>query len=440
MNELGELKGLKIVHLNVRSLLKKIDQVRLIIEDSGINILTISETWLQSHLNNSLVAIEGFQSFRLDRNCKRRSGSTKRGGGLISYVCTKYASSCEPIVDSDVSNEHIEAQWLYIHNENCKDVVVCNAYRPPQGDLKKAVTYLETGLNAFNIDKVDIFLLGDLNINYKNKRSPDYKRFSFFVQSNGFTQHINSTTRNNDKTKSLLDLAITNSKFVAHAGTLELFISDHQPIYIVHKKGRDTRESVKFEGRSYRNFKAGEFRDMLTELDWGDLYKLTDPGDAWNFILNNITAVLDVMCPVRTFHIKNYRPDWMTKELIEQIKDRDYFYKKAKSQGKVDDWNVAKHLRNVTNSNIRQAKKEFILKELELHDDNPKKFWKVIRKVVPSNKGEQSKEILLKHNGAKVNKDGVAQYINDYFINVGNLDTATPPPPPTQNTSQRPNT
>ena len=43
----------------------------------------------------------------------------------------------------------------------------------------------------------------------------------------------------------------------------------------------------------------------------------------------------------------------MTKELIEMIKDRDYFYKKAKTSGDDDYWRIAKHLRNITNLGIR---------------------------------------------------------------------------------------
>ena len=407
------------MHLNVRSLMKKIDQVRMLMEGSNIDVFTVSETWLKPHLNTSLVTLPNYQPFRLDRNFKNKP--KKKGGGLISYVSVKHASSCEVIDELNISNECIEAQWLYIYRPHCKNVIICNVYRPPSGDLKSAISYLDDCLKTLNLVKADLFLLGDFNINYRNKRSPDYKRFNFFAQSNSLTQHITSTTRNTDKTKSLLDLALTNSKFIDRAGTLEHYISDHQPIYIVHKKGRDNRQSVEFDGRSYRSFDSKKFRAQLLELEWEDLYQMTDPEEAWNFILKQITIVLNVMCPVRSFHIKNYRPDWMTKELIEQIKDRDYFYSKAKAQGDGDAWNVAKHLRNVTNSNIRQAKKDFILGELETHDDDPKKFWKVIQKVVPSKDGSTSRDILLKHDGSKIDRNKVAQYINDYFINVGNF-------------------
>ena len=106
----------------------------------------------------------------------------------------------------------------------------------------------------------------------------------------------------------------------------------------------------------------------------------------WELILQNIKSVLDTICPVRTFKIRNYRPDGITKELIEQVKDREYFNKKAKLLGDEDAWNIAKHLRNVTNANIRQVKREFILGELDTYADDPKRFWKIIHKVVQGKK------------------------------------------------------
>ena len=155
---------------------------------------------------------------------------------------------------------------------------------------------------------------------------------------------------------------------------------------------------------------------------WGGGLQNSIQNPTWDWILRNIVSTLDTMCPVRSFHIKNYRPDWMTKELIEQVKDRDYFYKQAKLTGDEDSWNIAKHLRNMTNFNIRQAKKDFILNELKEHDDDAKKFWKVIRKVIPSDKSPSSQNILLKHNGERIDRSEVATYINDYFINVGNFN------------------
>ena len=425
LSALGATKGLKIVHLNVRSIIKKVDQLRLYLTDSNIDIVTISESWLKSYAHSNLVSIPGFELLRQDRAAQVKSN--KRGGGLLTYMNCKYSSLYEPLNDLDASNEFIEAQWVLIHRPHCKNIVTCNVYRPPKGDLQKAVKYLDDCLKTVNLGKVDMFMLGDFNVNYQNKSSPDYKKLNFFAQSNGLTQHIMNTTRNTDKTKSLIDLALSNSKFVSHSGTLEHFISDHQPIYIIHKKGRDTRQSEEFTGRSYRNYDGEAFKQRLRALDWEGYYKILDPDRAWEFLLEGITAVLAVMCPVRTFKIKNYRPDWMTRELIEQVTDRDYFYRKAKNTGDIDSWNIAKHLRNTSNSNIRQAQKEFILSELKENEDNCKNVWKTIRKVIPSDKTPSCQDILLKNNGVKLGRSEVASHINDYFINVGNLSRPLAP-------------
>ena len=175
---LKHVKGFKVVHLNICSIVKKINQIRLLLRDVPTDILTISETWLQPHLDSGLLRMDGYKFFRSDR----RTGGTsrKRGGGLITYISSKYASQSEPLEDLDISNIHLEAQWTYIHRPNSKVIVVCNIYRPPSGDLNRAISYLDECLKSFNLNKTDIFLMGDFNVNYKNKKSPNYKKTPLF--------------------------------------------------------------------------------------------------------------------------------------------------------------------------------------------------------------------------------------------------------------------
>ena len=137
--------------------------------------------------------------------------------------------------------------------------------------------------------------------------------------------------------------------------------------------------------------------------------------------LDRLLPILDDMCPIRTFRIKNYRPVWITPELIEQIKDRDCFYNKAKLGKDEDHWNIAKHLRYTTNANIRQAKRDFVLSELDDCSTDYKKTGKTIRTVIPDDKGDARRDIILKDNGVKLAKQEVASYINNYFINIGKV-------------------
>ena len=170
---------------------------------------------------------------------------------------------------------------------------------------------------------------------------------------------------------------------------------------------------MEFSGRSYRNFDKALYKEQLLGCDWETFYDIDNPDKAWEYMLRQFVPILDQMCPTRMFKIKNYRPEWVTNELIEQIKDRDYFYKVAKETGDPDAWNIASHLRNVTNANIRSAKRDFILNELEDNKSDYKKFWKNIRRVMPDSKGDSRREIRLQGDEGDISREEVAQYIKD---------------------------
>ena len=78
--KIGAAKGFRIAHLNVRSLVKKIDQVRILLRDKPVDIFTVSETWLQPHLSTRLVEIDGYEVIRLDRGSGE---SNRRKGGAF---------------------------------------------------------------------------------------------------------------------------------------------------------------------------------------------------------------------------------------------------------------------------------------------------------------------------------------------------------------------
>nr|CAH7767653.1 unnamed protein product [Callosobruchus chinensis] len=78
-------KFLSICHLNVRSLLSDFDRFAQLINNK-FNIAAITETWLNSDIDDSTVSTEGYQLFLSDRG--------SRGGGVAIYYrshrrCTK---------------------------------------------------------------------------------------------------------------------------------------------------------------------------------------------------------------------------------------------------------------------------------------------------------------------------------------------------------------
>ena len=76
--ELETIKGLKIVHLNIRSLRYKINNLRTWVTQHKPNIITVSETWLYELISDASMKIDNYVLYRADRD--------QYGGGLATYV------------------------------------------------------------------------------------------------------------------------------------------------------------------------------------------------------------------------------------------------------------------------------------------------------------------------------------------------------------------
>lgn len=70
--------GLSICHINAQSLNNKIPEFRLTFENSGIDVICISETWFNESTTDGIIMLEGYTTYRADR--------VRHGGGVAIYV------------------------------------------------------------------------------------------------------------------------------------------------------------------------------------------------------------------------------------------------------------------------------------------------------------------------------------------------------------------
>ena len=111
-------KDLFISHLNIRSLLPKLDELRTFLHEyKCAHLFGVSETWLTDSVCDGLVGINGFQTHRRDRG--------GRGGGLLVYVSEHVTS----IRRRDLEDPEIEALWIQVKIKKSW-LTICNTYRP----------------------------------------------------------------------------------------------------------------------------------------------------------------------------------------------------------------------------------------------------------------------------------------------------------------------
>ena len=117
VSEFLSCKGLKMVHLNVRSLLPKIDVIRNDLLCDDIDILTLSETWLHPSIPSGLLAASNYTLHRLDRLGDEQGQKTK-GGGVCAYI--RKNLNFRLLEELNYSDKHKELQFVVVSSNNAK--------------------------------------------------------------------------------------------------------------------------------------------------------------------------------------------------------------------------------------------------------------------------------------------------------------------------------
>ena len=113
--------GLKLAHINARSLYPKLDEIREIVIKSNIDILCISETWLDNTILNSEISIPGYSIARNDRN--------REGGGVLMYLRDGISYTIRHDIMS-CSNTAVENIWVELQLLKNMPCLMC-CYVPP---------------------------------------------------------------------------------------------------------------------------------------------------------------------------------------------------------------------------------------------------------------------------------------------------------------------
>ena len=141
-------KGFKIMHLNIRSLIKKIDQFRIYASNNQYDIMCINETWLDDKISDLEVGIDGYDLLRKDRK--------RTGGGVAMYI----RSSINYKIRQDVMPDYLELITVEIIKPKAKPFLLNTWYRPPDMPMEAFNDY-ELCLQKMDCENKEIICIGD---------------------------------------------------------------------------------------------------------------------------------------------------------------------------------------------------------------------------------------------------------------------------------------
>ena len=258
------------IHLNINSILPKIDEIRYIAKLTNATVIGLSETKLDNAVLSSELEIEGYDLVRSDRS--------RRGGGVACFVKNSISYNRKP--NFCINTESI---FIEIFLPKSKPVLIGILYRPP--DKYDFVNCLERTFSDTNVfESQECYLLGDININLQpkdkeifrhkpantiNKEIPHLTRsYLEFCFTHSLEQIITRPTRITDQTATLIDHILTNSPDkVSQSGVIDLGLSDHDLIYCTRKTSLPkSHKHNEIFVRSLKRYSAEKFLEILREI------------------------------------------------------------------------------------------------------------------------------------------------------------------------------
>ena len=403
-------KGVKIAHLNCSSLTKNIDEIRMIVKQTHLDILTLSETHLCDFIENSEISCEGYFIERRDRN--------RSGGGVVIYI----KEDIDYTVRNDLFVQDLEMIIIEVKRPRTRSMFIVNWYRPPNANVANFQLF-ETVLERLDLTSRECIILGDMNCDVMKIDKPHHtKRLCEIMKRFNYKQLISSPTRVTKDTGTLIDLIWTNEpEKISRADVIETAFSDHYFVYCAVGKGNGYKENEhRYKvGRKMNKVNTEKLREDVAAISWEEVESIDDAVEAYDIFEKEMLRVIDKHAPVKKSRIKKKESPWITNDILILIRQRNVQKKKAKQSGLFEDWKHYKHLRNKVTACIRREKKNYVTNTINRSNGQSADIWQSLKCLMPKKVNSVKIPCIKKDKYNVTDKTEIADSFNNHFIDIG---------------------
>lgn len=394
-----DTKNVHIFYSNINRLRNKIDDLEVIVLNRKVDIILLTETWLNQNETDSMY-IKNFSCIHICRN--------SLGGGSAIYIRDNIKWTPKT---SQITKSNNEFVIINLDELNIKIGVV---YRQPSSNVN---VFNEETENILNNNK-RLILVGDINIDlYQNNTTTlDYKDTIISSGYNilnkiedGWETRINKTTG----TKTIIDHIITDLNDLDITYTTGLYpLSDHKFITLninrINPKKTITKQPYTFKKFNYKN--------LQQQLE----IRLKENKENLNFKLLTEIIINETKSNTKTItqrYADNLKQGWITQNLLNKMKERDKIYKTHIKYPENEYIAQKLHLlkkeiRNLINYN----KKEYYSKKLKDSKYSSRKTWKVLKEIIKPNEDKEKSIAQITDNDISIiNPKEICQILNNHF-------------------------
>ena len=364
---------------NARSILPKIDELRLSVSTLRADVTIVTESWLHDKIEDDLLFLPNFNIFRCDRQLRR-------GGG----VCVWVNSSFDPYLLSPVLPMPSSIEIIFVRLScHAFYALCCSVYVPPglcKEDRDVIAEYLthelDHFLSLFPEDK--LIIAGDFN---------DFD-FEFLRENFGFVERVTEATRAN----AILDHILMDEslcEFYPNSACVgpPLQKSDHNCILLrplsQSSVNTDCRPTLVWD---LRDSYISDFLHRLSVTNFDNVISGTGTPteNSVDDLCNNFYRLFDSclsVIPCEVVFLSSSDKPWMT-PILKLLIDKRWKAFREKN------WPAYAHYKEKVILEIRKAKRIWSEKQSK----SPRGLWNIVK----SERGSRLRDPwrrLLKENG-----------------------------------------
>lgn len=416
-DDLEKSKGITVSHLNINGLLTKINELKLLLEETKIDIFAVSETHLHNEISDFEVSIDNYSFIRKDRE----NGTA--WGGVIIY----YKDSLNGLEFIPTATHDLEMIWLECTIQSQKLLISC-VYQPPR-DLTNFLPRFDNIVNQVTVKRTNVIIVGDFNIDLTKENTSNYnirKTFNDILNKYNLCNIVNVPTRITDSSQTIIDHIIipkTCKPKISICNAIDLALSDHHLVYCSFNIAKSQKRKPIFRiCKNYKDIDIDKLRNDISNVPWQICDIFDDVDDsvyAWDKLYK---SVINEHIKERKVKIRAHSHPWMNSSIRKELNKRFKLLQKAQSTPKGSrEWNDYKKSRNYCTKILRIAEASYWQNKFKNLTSSSKEFWSCINSF--TGKCKNSSIGPLEDINGNITTDDAAKCLslNTYFANIGKL-------------------